>query len=145
MALAIVVLDGRRFARMVCGECGVEHYLPELLDKKNIEAGPKGGWYCPNGHPRVYTEGASDKLRRERDRLVQQLAEKDDAIAAAKRHAELAERRASAARGQVTKMKNRASKGVCPCCNRHFTDLERHMGTKHPSFLAEADATVSVN
>jgi hypothetical protein len=25
----------------------------------------------------------------------------------------------------------RVNAGICPCCNRHFTDLERHMKSKH--------------
>lgn len=42
-----------------------------------------------------------------------------------------------AARGQVTRLKNRAAAGVCPCCNRTFHQLVRHMAAKHPDFAAE--------
>lgn len=91
-------------------------------------------FYCTNGHPRVFTktpvEDENDRIRLERDRLRQSVAELEDARA-------LAERRASAARGQVTRLKNRAANGVCPCCSRSFANLHRHMQTKHAGFLAE--------
>ena len=32
----------------------------------------------------------------------------------------------------------RVGHGVCPCCNRTFGDLYRHMSTKHPGYAAEA-------
>jgi hypothetical protein len=34
-------------------------------------------------------------------------------------------------------MKKRAVAGVCPCCNRHFRELERHMASKHPKYASE--------
>jgi DNA repair exonuclease SbcCD ATPase subunit len=39
-----------------------------------------------------------------------------------------------AQKGVTTRIKNRASNGVCPCCNRTFQNLARHMHTKHPDF-----------
>lgn len=133
------------FTQMVCGKCGIEFYVPAPFQLEQRQLGPLGGFYCPNGHSRIFAESETSELRRERDRLQQRLAEKDDEIASERlsRHAE--QRRVSAAKGQITKLKNRASKGVCPCCNRHFTDLERHMHTKHPSFVTEPDATEHVH
>lgn len=95
-------------------------------------------FHCPNGHSRHFSESAADRLRKERDRLAQKVAEKDDEIRHQREIAEAAERRSSAARGQITKLKNRVGRGVCPCCNRTFENLARHMGTKHPTFAAEA-------
>lgn len=44
----------------------------------------------------------------------------------------------TAAVGQVTKLKNRVGHGVCPCCNRSFGNLARHIESEHPTFIAEA-------
>ena len=52
--------------------------------------------------------------------------------------AEKTERQLIATRGVVTRIKNRVSKGVCPCCNRTFANLTRHMGTQHPDFSDDA-------
>jgi hypothetical protein len=121
---------------MHCGECGIEFHVPAHFYKERQETGR--GWFCPNGHSRVFREKESDKLRRERDRLAQQIAEKNDEIKRQREMREAAERKASAARGQVTKMRNRVGNGVCPCCTRSFTNLQRHMETQHPEFKAEA-------
>lgn len=124
--------------KMQCGECGIEFAVPDAFYNERKNDRPRLGWYCPNGHSRIFCEGESDKLRRERDRLVQRLAEKDDAIRQQREQREAAERRAAAARGQVTKIKNRVGRGVCPCCNRSFENLSRHMSSQHPTFTAEA-------
>lgn len=52
-------------------------------------------------------------------------------------HREAAQHQSRAFKGVVTKLKKRAANGVCPCCNRTFVDLARHMAGKHPTFLAE--------
>ena len=49
-----------------------------------------------------------------------------------------------AAKGQISKLKKRASAGVCPCCNRSFQNLRRHMGNKHPEFVGEQETVVDV-
>lgn len=122
-----------------CARCKCEVWIPDaLFDAANRSE--KVGFYCSYGHPLVFKEGESDldKMRRERDRLAQQLAQRDDRIREEREARETAERRAAAARGQVTKIKNRVGHGVCPCCNRTFSDLARHMAGKHPGYVAEA-------
>jgi chemotaxis response regulator CheB len=46
----------------------------------------------------------------------------------------------SATRAQLTKTKKRVANGVCPCCNRTFKQLARHMKAKHPEFVGAVDA-----
>jgi len=103
--------------------------------------GPHGIWYsCAYGHKQYLCEGESEetKLRRERDRLAQRVAEWQDEAKQQQELREAAERRTAAARAQVTKIKNRVGHGVCPCCNRTFENIARHMASKHPTFTAEA-------
>jgi predicted RNA-binding Zn-ribbon protein involved in translation (DUF1610 family) len=117
-----------------CGEVfGIRRETDAVFRKSTQQ------FYCPFGHSMSYSHGPSEseKLRQERDRLRQRLAEKDDEITRQREQREAAERRVSAARGQITKLKNRAAAGVCPCCTRHFVNLERHMATKHKGFTAE--------
>lgn len=120
----IYTIQGIEYALMICGACGVTHLMPEELRRECEKKGPRKSWRCPNGHERVYQESEADTVRRDRDRLKQRLAEKDDEIASA-------HRATAAAKGQITKLRKRISAGVCPCCNRHFTNLERHMKSKH--------------
>ena len=37
-------------------------------------------------------------------------------------------------KGALEKTKKRVSCGVCPCCNRSFSALARHMKTQHPDY-----------
>lgn len=113
-----------------CPKCGIEYAAPKIF-MDECRANSAMFFHCPNGHPRHFTESEADKLRKERDRLTQRLAQKDDEI-------KDLENRRRAAIGQVTKMKNRVNNGVCPCCNRTFENLQRHMASKHPTFTAEA-------
>jgi len=130
-----------------CYRCNVQFGMTDDFHNMAVTRGEAFTWYCPNGHAQVFTarESEEDKLRRERDRLRQSVAEWQDAEREQRERAQLAERRASAARGQVTKLKNRASKGICPCCNRTFTNLQRHMATKHPTFISEPDEASHVH
>lgn len=77
-------------------------------------------------------------LRRERDRLKQEQARLVEVANEAQRQQAAAERRAAAARGQVTKLKRSATAGVCPCCSHGFPNLARHIAAKHPEFVAES-------
>lgn len=125
-----------------CCRCKCEVWIPDALyEAAQHSRGPNGvQFYCSYGHSQHYVWGESEleKMRRERDRLTQRLAEKEDAIRQQREQREAAERRAAAARGQVTKIKNRVGRGICPCCNRSFENLSRHMASQHPTFTAEA-------
>src|SRR3990167_10385434 len=111
-------------------------WIPKSLNDAALRGRGRIEFFCAYGHGQVYTEGESEetKLRRERDRLMQRLAQKDDEIRAAVDLQREAERSAAAFRGQVTRVKNRVGNGVCPCCNRTFSDLARHMHSKHPDY-----------
>lgn len=94
-------------------------------------------WYCPNGHPRVFTGlTEAERLRREL-KYVRQSEQFYRDQAATER------RRAAAARGQRTRVLNLIAKGICPVagCRRNFTNVRDHMATEHPDFHAHEDAS----
>jgi hypothetical protein len=110
------------FVMEECCACGVKFGMLEAYQKKKRET--KDTFHCPNGHPQHYTgETEADKLRRERDRLQQQIACVEDEKIAAQR--------------KVKRLEKRAAAGTCPCCQRTFGNMGRHMKTKHPEFVAE--------
>lgn len=121
-----------------CGECGITWAQPERFTKQKQTDGST--FYCPNGHPRVFRETDVEKLRKEMqaqiDRKERERAWAAEARDRYRQEAEDTKRRLSAAKGQLTKTKNRIAGGVCPCCNRSFADLHRHMSTKHPDYAA---------
>ena len=124
---SIFTVEGQTLAFDTCPKCRVLHGFPRFLyDAAKANAEIK--IHCPNGHPWHYKSREElcedERVRRERDLLRQQIAQKDDEIAAARKSA-------SAARGQVTRLRNRAAAGMCPCCNRHFDNVQRHIESKH--------------
>lgn len=128
-------MTAREFEEQGCINCSILFWVPKgFTDNRRKD---KRDFYCPNGHAMAFTENEADRLRRERDRLKQNEAYLQDRLKREQTSREAAERSASAMRGQVTKLKNRAANGVCPCCNRTFSDLQRHMASKHKGFVAE--------
>lgn len=118
-----------------CINCSIRWGVSKLFDRQR--RGDKKSFYCPNGHPQAYTESEADRLRKALETSKQQNAMWQDDARQQRQRAEAAERSASAQRGVVTRLKNRAAAGVCPCCNRTFVNLQRHMAGKHPTFTTE--------
>jgi len=126
--------------------CGGVYAIQEKfrLDKK--EEG--SSWTCP--YCRTWwgyaNNGTNAQLKRE-------IEEKDKEIARQKANAEYwhdrkQEAQAEAAhfrksrdgvRGALARTRNRIGNGVCPCCNRSFSELLRHMETKHPDYRGKVD------
>jgi hypothetical protein len=120
-----------------CPECGVTYGLGLNFIESRKE--DEGTWYCPNGHPRYYPKQSTEhKLREElAEQKRRTQAERDYASRERERRL-VAERQRAAAKGQVTKIKNRIANGVCPCCNRTFQNVARHMASQHPDYTVPA-------
>lgn len=116
-----------------CCKCSATFAVTDDFYRVAMERCEQFLFYCPNGHEQHYVRGQSeiDKVRQERDRLKQQIAAKNDEIAHERR-------RVAAARGQVSRLTRRLKAGLCPCCNRSFQNLARHMSTKHPDFESKS-------
>ena len=137
--MGFTVTASIQFHTETCCSCGVMFAMTqEFYAERQRNSGPNNPFYCPNGHKQHYVgESDAQKLERERKRFEEELAAKNATLERVRAQADAAERRASAAKGQVTKIKRRVGNGVCPCCNRTFFDLQRHMHNKHPEFKAE--------
>lgn len=133
-----LMLFGETYMFSHCIECGVGYIVPYSMWKQQAEQG--GTHQCINGHSQGWIKGQNteiDKIRRERDRLKQNEAYLHDKIREQKERKEEAQRRASAMKGVVTRTKNRVGAGICPCCNRSFASLAKHMAHKHPEYRKE--------
>lgn len=115
-----------------CYRCGTLFAVPSDVNDELLRSGRT--FYCPNGHTQHYTNSTDKQLREAKDRLAREQARNDQLRA----ERDAAERRTRAAKGQVTKIRNRIGRGVCPCCNRSFADLRAHMATKHPDYAPRA-------
>jgi hypothetical protein len=106
--------------------CGINYAIPATLDKQLRDHCGEGrgtkSVYCPLGHQWHYTGKSAEERVAEEKRRTQAVR---DLLAQE-------ERSHVATRGHLTRVKKRVHKGVCPHCNRHFENLERHMHAKHP-------------
>lgn len=119
-----------------CYTCKMEFGMSDSFHDSMLRLKESGKFFCPAGHSQHYVTGEhpQDALRRERDRLLQEQARLNDRIREEREAKEAEQRKNTATRGVVTRMKNRSANGVCLCCNRTFSDLQKHMKTKHPEF-----------
>lgn len=123
---------------VICGTqgCGMHFGLERTLYNARRKDG--GHFYCPNGHYVNWSDTENDKLRADKLRLEARLEhvrnERDDA----QKHASVQMGRATRFKNERDRIKTRIANGVCPCCNRSFQNVKRHMTTKHPNFVIPA-------
>ena len=126
----IITIKGNPHVVTQCGTCGVWFTVPEIVWESHRREG--GYQTCPNGHARGWKTGEEqrerDAIRLERDRLKQDAARLEDELAAERRRTATAEKK-------ILQIQRRAGAGVCPCCNRTFQALSRHMKNKHPDVV----------
>lgn len=122
-----------------CWCCRTSYLLPRALYVA-ARASDKISFYCPYGHEGHFAQGETveDKLRRERDKLVQKVAMMDDELLNQSRAIMKMRQEAEAQKKEKNRFNRRVYNGVCPCCTRHFKNLGNHMRFKHPDFTAEA-------
>jgi hypothetical protein len=118
--------------------CGIPHAVPTELHDYQLRQHRDGktfSIYCPLGHtyiPSGQSRSAQleEQLERERRRAGRLAAERDQVAASLR-----AQRGATTrARNQRDRDRQRIAAGVCPCCNRTFQNLARHMAGQHPEY-----------
>lgn len=109
----------------VCASCGIVFAMPDWFMEKRRE--DHKYLYCPNGHRLAFGTGPIEDLEK-------RLQYSQSALERERKEHDKARKELSTTKGQLTKAKKRAVAGACPCCNRTFVQLARHMATKHPEF-----------
>lgn len=116
-----------------CSQCGVPFGLEQ--EYKNNMVRKRETFHCPNGH-RQWFPGKTDKQKiKDLEIEVQRQRQQKDQMQA--RHRDERQHLEYQVRGQKaakTRIKNRVAAGVCPCCNRTFQNLARHMQGQHPEY-----------
>lgn len=120
-----------------CASCNIDFGIgDDFMSRRRQD---HGTFYCPNGHSNVYNgDSEAEKLRKEVERSKQRERDAFDYATRERERRLLAERQRAAAKGQVTRIKNRIAAGVCPCCNRTFQNLAKHMAGQHPDYTGES-------
>jgi ssDNA-binding Zn-finger/Zn-ribbon topoisomerase 1 len=137
------VLLSVELVSMNCPHCGGVFAISREYREEAERLGQfKQCWSCPYcKQTRGYGSGEIQKLQAQ----VAQLERDKNYLRTARDNAlnEAGHFRASrdALKGQLTKERRRVGNGVCPCCNRSFVNLRRHMTAKHPDHAKEGSAT----
>ena len=125
-----------------CCNCGMVFGMTRDYERR--KRSDHTAFYCPAGH-RQYFNGESDKeklqcqLDNERNRTNRLHGEVSEQMVIIRQK----ERQVAAHKGVATKRGkklDRVANGMCPCCNRSFKNLERHMKGQHPNFRKDDDA-----
>lgn len=114
----------REYVVCTCGAdgCDQEFAMSRRFYDKTRRTGQT--WYCPSGHPRAWTGETTEQKLVAAQARSQHL--QDQLIAA--------EAEAEQTRARLIRDRHRFANGVCPCCNRSFTNVARHMTTQHPNY-----------
>jgi hypothetical protein len=116
-----------------CCVCGVAFAFPYTLQVSLRKT--RASFFCPIGHSQGYSgETEEDTLRKQLARAEASAASWRDSYNEEWAQRKSVERQLSATKGVLTRTKNRVAHGVCPCCNRSFQNLQRHMQGKHPDY-----------
>lgn len=120
-----------------CSACGVVFGIPDDYDERRRKDGRT--FYCPNGHECVYLETEADRLRKKLEQTSRRLEWAQNTANANGARALDSARSAAAYKGHLTRIRRAIAAGVCPCCRRHFDNVERHIKGQHPEFVAKAN------
>lgn len=116
-----------------CIDCGVLFGLEAHYDDERKQ--DHKSFSCPNGHSQHYVGKTDVQIAHEERDAARQLAARESRRRQlAQADAEHARRSAAAYKGWATRVRNRIANGVCPCCNRSFTNVRRHMESQHPDY-----------
>lgn len=107
-----------------CPRCGVIFGIPADYDNRRRE--DHRSIYCPSGHTMTYDGPTAEQKLKKAEAREQHLT---DQLSAAIRDGE-------ETRVALLRDRQRFANGVCPCCNRSFDNVRRHMSSKHPNYDA---------
>ncbi len=119
-------VDSIRMVTEECCECGTNFAMTQDLQSKFLRS--RKSFFCPNGHSQHYIEKTVEQ------KLKDQLVKKTRRINSLNSNVNNLKKQKNKVVKQYNHVRNRIKNGVCPCCNRTFTNLLNHMETQHPEF-----------
>lgn len=121
-----------------CPTCGVVFALTEGYAERRQSDGRS--FWCPNGHAGInYGKSTAERLRDDLERAQRTANREGQWRIQAEREAEAARRSTIAYKGHLTRIRRKIAAGVCPCCRRSFSNVQRHIAGRHPEFVAKAN------
>jgi hypothetical protein len=140
MATLTDLMTGVSLNTVNCANCTIRFGVTPEFEKEHRESGTT--FYCPVGHPLHWSKTPKPdvaRLEREKEELRRLLAMSRETAQRERKRREEVQRALIGQRGATTRVRNklkrietRVAAGVCPKCNRTFSQLARHMKSQHP-------------
>jgi hypothetical protein len=132
--MAEVVYLNQALISLTCwdDDCGVQFAIPHQMHATIKARG--GTFYCPRGHLLGLGKSDTEKLREELEKERRRTEFEKNRRESAEREEKRQRHSAATARGKLKAQSDRVKAGVCPCCNRTFQQLARHMKSQHPDW-----------
>lgn len=129
---------------ITCPSCGGTYAISHAFQNEaRQQGGFKHCWTCPycktsRGYGKSSHEEEKEQLEAKIAALAREKQWAEERKAYYEKEAAHFRKSRDGMRGVLAKERKRVGNGVCPCCNRSFGNLQRHMATKHPKH-ANAD------
>tara|TARA_A100001201_G_scaffold143757_1_gene147268 strand:- start:18635 stop:19021 length:387 start_codon:yes stop_codon:yes gene_type:complete len=107
--------------------CGHEVAMLSYMVARRRE--DKAAMWCPYCGVKNYFTGDTEK-----EKLRKQIDAERRGRQFAEERAKRLDHQRRGEKAAKTRIKNRIANGVCPCCNRTFQNLARHMSSQHPDY-----------
>ncbi len=125
-----------------CPTCGGTYALSaQFLDERRDDG---VGWHCPYCQNSIaYCKSETDRLRQELERQKQSTAYQRREKERYLQHRNTLQRSRNGMKSVLVREQKklaRIRRGVCPCCNRHFKNVQRHMDSQHPLYKARVES-----
>jgi len=121
------------FGVITCACCGMSFGVPDrFIEKRRRD---HESFFCPSGCSNYFPGKSDEEKLREEVRRAKKTASFFEAEAEREKRSREAEQRSHrATRGHLTRTKQRVQGGVCPCCDKTFAVLAKHMKAAHPDY-----------
>lgn len=116
----------------VCCNCGIAFAAPRNVVNEWRQTGKS--FCCPYGHFQSYRESENTRLKKQLENAKRRTEWAESDAKNTRQANDHLRNRVRAEKGAKTKLKKRIANGVCPCCQRSFTNLKRHMDTQHKKY-----------
>ena len=119
-----------------CHKCHVPFGL-EQSHYDRARASKDVSFFCTNGHEAIFKKSREQELEENLAMARRGRELTQNALTATRDQLEATERSLRGHKAAKTRIKNRIAAGVCPCCNRSFQNVARHMSGQHPDYAKE--------
>lgn len=124
-----------QFSTITCYKCQISFAVPAQSKERWMANGEL--FWCPNGHSQAYCETEVQRLQKQIEQEKKRREWAEQSRDYSQKRNQTLEKQKAALKGVITKTRKRIANGVCPCCQRSFINLHKHIKHMHPNYSKE--------